>query len=56
MGQDNNSLSENAHNTTNGTLSQWISKEKKYTHVSTEIHTTWDKTTTHLLRMNILIR
>ena len=28
MGQDNNSQTENAHNTTRVTLGQWIGKEK----------------------------
>ena len=37
--QDNNSHSENVHNMTSGTLGQWIGKEKKYMHFSTQTHT-----------------
>ena len=54
MGQGNNSLSENVYNTTGGTLGQWIGKEWKYMHFSTQIlkhmHGT-SLTTTHQLRM-----
>ena len=40
MGQDNNSLAENVHNMTSGTLGQWGGKRiKKYMHFSTQIHT-----------------
>ena len=55
MGQDNNSPTENVHNTVSGILRQWIDKEKKYMHFQQK-HTlkTWDKTTTHRLRMYII--
>ena len=55
MGQDKNSPPENVHNTVSGILRQWIEKEKKYMHFQQK-HTlkTWDKTTTHLLRMYII--
>ena len=37
MGQDNNSLAENVHITTSGTLGQLLDrKEKKYMHFSTQ--------------------
>ena len=40
MGQDNDSLAENVHNMTSGTLGQWVGKRiKKYMHFSTQIHT-----------------
>ena len=39
MGQDNDSLAENVHNMTSGILGQWIGKEKKCIHFSTETHT-----------------
>ena len=32
MGQDNNSPSENVHNTVSQILHQWIEKKKKYIH------------------------
>ena len=35
MGHDN-SPPENVHKTMSGTLGQWIGKEKKYVHVSTQ--------------------
>ena len=43
MGQDNNSPSENVHNTVSGIICQWIKKEKKYMHFQQK-HTlkTWD--------------
>ena len=55
MGQDNNSQTENVHNMVSGILGQWIKKEKKYIHFQQK-HTlkTWDKTTTHRLRMHII--
>ena len=55
MGQDNISPTENVHNTVSGILRQWIDKEKKYMHFQQK-HTlkTWDKTTTHQLRMYII--
>ena len=51
----NNSPAENVHNTVSGILRQWIDKEKKYMHFQQK-HTlkTWDKTTTHQLRMYII--
>ena len=54
MGHDNNSHSENVHNTVSGIIRQWIEKEKKNMHFQQK-HTlkTWDKTTTHFLRMYI---
>ena len=33
MEQDNNSPSENVHNTVSGILRQWIEREKKYMHL-----------------------
>ena len=39
MGQDNNSPAENVHNTTSGTLGEWIGKEKKYIHFSIKTYT-----------------
>ena len=40
MGQENNSLPENVHNMTSGTLGQWVGKRiKKYMHFSTQTHT-----------------
>ena len=55
VGQDNNSPTENVHNTVSGILRQWIEREKKYMHFQQK-HTlkTWDKTTTHQLRMYII--
>ena len=55
MGQDSNSQSENVHNTVSGILGHWIGKEKKYMHFQQK-HTlkTWNKTTTHNLRMYII--
>ena len=55
MGPDNNSPPENVHNMVSGILHQWIEKEKKYMHFQQK-HTlkTWDKTTTHPLRMYII--
>ena len=55
MGHDNNSPSENVHKTVSGILHQRIEKEKKNMHFQQK-HTlkTWDKTTTHLLRMYII--
>ena len=55
MGHDNNSPSENVHNTVSGILHQKIEKEKKYMHFEQK-HTlkTWEKTATHLLRMYII--
>ena len=55
MGQDNNSPTENVHNTVSGILHQWIEKEKKHMHFQQK-HTlkTWDKATTHHLRMYII--
>ena len=55
MGPDNNSPTENVHNTVSGILRQWIEKEKKYMHFQQK-HTlkTWDQTTTHQLRMHII--
>ena len=53
MGLDNDSPAENVHIMTSGTLGQWM-KENKYMHLSTQTHIllkTWDKTTTHPLRM-----
>ena len=54
MGQDNNSPPKNAHNTVSGILRQWIGIEKKSMDFQQK-HTlkTWDKTTTHFLRMYI---
>ena len=55
MGQDKNLQTENVHNTVSGILSQWIEKEEKYMHFKQKhTHTTWDKTTTHHLRMYII--
>ena len=55
MEQDNNSPTENVHNTVSGISGQWIEKEKKHMHFQQK-HTrkTWDKTTTHRLRMYII--
>ena len=55
IGQDSNSPTENVHHTVSGILRQWIEKEKKYMHFQQK-HTlkTWDKTTTHRLRMYII--
>ena len=55
MGEDNNSPAENVHNTVSGILRQWIEREKKYMHFQQK-HTlkTWDRTTTHQLRMYII--
>ena len=39
MGQDNNSLPKNVHDTMSGTLGQWIRKETKCMHLSTQTHT-----------------
>ena len=40
MGQNNNSPTENVHNTVSGILHQWIEREKKYMHFQlTETHT-----------------
>ena len=55
MGQDNNSPSENVHNTMSGILGQWIEKEKKYMHYQQKYKLkTWEKTITHPLRMYII--
>ena len=55
MGQDNNSPAENTHNTMSVILGQWIEKEKKHMHLQHKhTHKTWDKTTTHHLRMYII--
>ena len=51
MGQDNNSPTENVHITTSGTLGHWREKiqiECTFYHKHTQ---TWDKTTTHQLRI-----
>ena len=55
MGLDSNSPAENVHNTVSGILRQWIEKEKKHMDFQQK-HTlkTWDKTTTHFLRMYII--
>ena len=55
MGQDNDSLAENVHNMMSGTLGQWVGK-RRYTCTFKHKHTlkTWDKTTTHHLRMYIM--
>ena len=55
MGHNNNSPSENVHNTVSGILRQWIEKGKKNIDCQQK-HTlkTWDKTTTHFLRMYII--
>ena len=55
VGQDNNSPSENVHNMMSGILHEWIEKEKKHMDFQQK-HTlkTWDKTTTHHLRMYII--
>ena len=55
MGQDNNSQTENVHNRVRRILGQWIEKKKKYMDFQQK-HTlkTWDKTTTHRLRMYII--
>ena len=55
VGQDNNSPSESVHNAVSGVLHQWIEKEEKYMHFQQK-HTlkTWDKTTTHRLRVYII--
>ena len=55
MGQDKNLQTENVHNTVSGILGQWLEKEEKRMHFK-EKHTlkTWDKTTTHHLRMYII--
>ena len=55
MGQDNNSQTENVHNRVRRILGQWIEKEKKHMDFQQK-HTlkTWDKTTTHHLRMYII--
>ena len=59
MEQDNNSHPENVHSTASGTLyvGQWIEKGEKYMHFKHK-HTlkTWNKTTTHHLRMYIIWR
>ena len=53
-GQDNNSRPENVHNTTSGTLGQWIGKRRNTcTFQHKHMLKTWDKTTTHVLRMYI---
>ena len=55
MGPDKNLQTENVHNTVSGVLGQWIEKEEKYMHFKQKhTHTTWDKTTTHHLRMYII--
>ena len=55
MGQDNNSPTENVHNTVSGILGQWIEKEKKHMHFQQKrTLKTWDKITTHILRMYII--
>ena len=55
MGQDNDSLAENVHNMTSGTSGQWVGKRRN-TCTFKHKHTlkTWDKTTTHRLRMYII--
>ena len=55
MGQDNNSLAEKVHNAVSEILGQRIKKKKKHMHFQQK-HTlkTWDKTTTHKLRMYII--
>ena len=55
VGQDNNSQPESVHNMVSGILGTWIEKEEKYMHFQHK-HTlkTWDKTTTHPLRMYII--
>ena len=54
-GQDSNSPAENVHNMVSEILHQRIEKEKKNMHFQQK-HTfkTWDKTTTHPLRMYII--
>ena len=55
MGKDNNSPPENVHITVSGILRHWIEKEKKYMHFQQKnTLETWDKTTTHPLRMYII--
>ena len=55
MGQDNNSPPENVHNMMSGTLGQWVGKSRN-TCTFQHKHTlkTWDKTTTHKLRMYLI--
>ena len=55
VGKDNNSPPENVHNIVSGILGQWIEKEEKHVHFQQK-HTlkTWDKTTTHRLRVYIM--
>ena len=55
MRQGDHSPAENTHNTMSGILGQWIEKEKKHMHFQHKhTHKTWDKTTTHRLRMYII--
>ena len=55
MGQNSNSPAEKVHNAVSEILGQGIKKKKKHMHFQKK-HTrkTWDKTTTHRLRMYII--
>ena len=58
MGRDNNSPTENVHYMTSGALGQWIGELREEMHCTFQhkhiVLKTWDKTTTHQLRMCII--